>query len=499
MRYAVAVLDIGKTNKKLAIFDDRAQLISVQKCHIDTIRHEELDIEDLARIEQWFLAQLAGAAERYPIAAISISTHGASVVCVGRDGEPCVPPVAYTNEVPAEFHQQFYARFGDADQLQQRTATAEVRPLINVAKLLYFQEQRFPQEFARTQHILLYPQYFAFRLTGVAAAEITYAGCHTYLWDPHRSTWSDVADTLGIRPLLPETVGKPTDILGTITERIAASTGLAPQTIVTAGIHDSNSSLVPYLVSQTEDFVLNSTGSWCVAMHCVDRIEFQPDELGKMVFYNLSYRGDPVKTSILVGGMEFETYSAILARLHSRTDSPGFDAQLYRELTASADAFVLPSVVFGAGQFPTSHPRVVEGGTTYRLEAIQDGSAVPPAFADYDRGIALVDLSVAVQSRVALQRVGLQPGVQVFIEGGFRNNECYLRVLAALLPDNPVSVTSFEEATATGAALCAIAAHEDRPVEALGPMVSIEQQPVEPAHLPDLGRYADSLLALIEE
>ena len=498
MRYAVAVLDIGKTNKKLALFDDRARLLAVEKCHIDTIRHEELEIEDVAQIERWFLAELARAARRYPIVAISISAHGATVVCVGEDGLPCVPPVAYTNEVPEAFHDRFYAHCGDRDELQQRTATAEIKPLINVAKLLYFTSQRFPEAFARTRQVLLYPQYFAFRLTGVAAAEITYVGCHTYLWDPHRAAWSDVTDRLGIRHLLPKRVGKPTDILGPVSARVADATGLAPQTIVTSGIHDSNSSLMPYLISQRSDFVLNSTGSWCVAMHRVKRIAFHPAELGKMVFYNASYAGDPIKTSLLVGGMEFETYTAILSRLHGRTDLPGFDPELCRELTAAADTFVLPSVVFGAGQFPMSRPRVVAAGTVYPLAAIQDGSAVPPIFADYERGIALVDLSVAVQSRVALQRVGLDPGVRVFIEGGFRNNACYLRVLAALLPDNPVVVTSFEEATATGAALCAIAARENRPVETFGRMVSIEQKPVEPAHLPAVESYADALLALID-
>jgi len=499
VRCGIAVLDIGKTNKKFVLFNEDLEPVEIRKTNIETYRSPDgFDLEDVEAIEQWMLEELKRAAQQYPVRMISISTHGASVVCVGKDGKLVVPPLAYTNEVPESVHQEFFRLFGPREQLQKETATAEVRPLINVGKLLFFVSQKYPEEFSRIHHILLYPQYFAFRLTGIPAAEHTYVGCHTYLWNPHRQDWSSVAYGLKIRSLLPERVRTPSEVLGRITPSVSRVTGLDPDTRVTLGIHDSNSSMVPYLISQEEDFILNSTGSWCVAMHPMDQIKFREEELGKMVFYNLSYCGRPIKTSILPGGLELDTYWAILQKLHHRTDDPGWDPEVYDGLIREKEVFVLPSALRGAGQFPESHPRVREGNNTYLLEEMEGGRVVPQVFRDYQRGFAATILSIAVQTKVALERVGLVPGIRVFIEGGFRRNEAYLKLLASLLPDNPLYVTDFEEATSVGAALCAKAAYEDLPVETFRNHIRITTHRVEREEIPALDRYAVAFLEKVQ-
>ncbi len=55
---------------------------------------------------------------------------------------------------------------------------------LNLGAQIHWQARRFPDAFAKTRHILMYPQYWAFRLTGVAASEATSLGCHTDLWAP---------------------------------------------------------------------------------------------------------------------------------------------------------------------------------------------------------------------------------------------------------------------------------------------------------------------------
>lgn len=499
MEQVIAVLDIGKTNKKVALFDQRMQMRETRKRRFDAVASDGLQVEDVESIMDWFLDQLAELATRFDIRAIAPTTHGAASVCVGEEGTPIVPPVDYTQTVDESVHERFFRAMGEAKELQAATATAEVRPLINVGKALFFLKERFPERFTRIRHVLLYPQYFAWRLTGVVAADITYVGCHSYLWDYTRNDWSTVVDRLGIRHALPPHPVLPTDVLGHVTDAVAARTGLGTDVIVTAGIHDSNASLLPYLISRKRDFVLNSTGTWCVAMHPVARVAFTADELGRMVFYNLSYAGNPVKTSILLGGLEHETYRTILSERHGRNDEPHLNIPLLTGIVTSADTFILPSVVQGAGQFPDSAARVVENGRTIPLEHIQAGRVVPSAFDDYERGLALVDLSVAIQSVIALRRVGLERGTQLFIEGGFRNNKPYLAILSALLPENPIALTSVEEATSFGAALCARAALDERPIEELSDTVQMDFQPVDPINLPCIEEYRQRFVALVEE
>lgn len=510
----VAVLDIGKTNKKLLLFDERLEIVHEESRHIDTIEVDGLAVEDVATIEQWFLEELRRGAARFDIRAITVATHGATVVCVGEDGLPAVAPIAYTNEVDEAFHERFAAAIGEPADLHDPTATAEVRPLINAAKLIFFTRERYPERFARTRQILMYPQYLVARLTGVNVAEVTYVGSHTYLLDPRRLEWSSVVDRLGIRDLLPPTIGRPGAVAGPISRAVADATGLAPDTPVLAGIHDSNASILPYLITRTDEFVLNSTGTWCVAMHPTDTVAFGADEIGKMVFFNVGFEGQPIKTSILMGGAEYDAYHALLSTRHPGFTQPPFDAAHYGAIASEADLFVVPSVVFGAGQFPASRARVIEGGRVWYYDALataaatgrvtaRDGTpppagsapALPPSFLDPARAIAAVNLSVAIQTTVALERAGLRPGVPVYTEGGFRRNDAYLALLAALLPENPIVATSVAEATSLGAALLATAAVEGRPVRELADRIVIEERPVAAVPIAGLAAYRDAFLA----
>ena len=494
MDYAVAVLDIGKTNKKVAIYDDAMQPLAVRKRKIGTVEQDGLDIEDVDTVVEWFLEQLKELSSEYPIRSISVTTHGATLVCVDEQGQPSVPPLAYTNDVPDDVHERFWAAVGDRNGAQARTATAEILPLINIGKLLWYSKERWPQEFSRTKHILFYPQYFGYRLTGKAAADITYTGCHSYLWNYEKHDWSDVADILGIRNMLPKKPAKPESELGTITDDVANKTGLDTSTKVTLGIHDSNSSLIPYLITQKKDFVLNSTGTWCVAMHPVEKVSFKDDELGKMIFYNLSFEGRPVKTSILMGGQEYEVYTEAIMAHHDRREWPDYDPAMYSDILAEPQTFILPTMLPGTGQFPDSVARVIDGDEVYSVDDITSGRRWPKAFEDYRCGFALANLSLAIQTQVALERVGLEPGTEVFIEGGFRQNPNYGALLGALLPENPLYLTALEEATSFGAALCGKAVVDGEPVSAMGRYVRLDKQYVEPAKLEGLQEYVSAWL-----
>ena len=503
MNYTIAVLDIGKTNKKVALYDDAMRAVTVRKRKIETVPIDGLDVEDVETVENWFLQQLAELAAEYPIRGISITTHGATVVCVGADGKPALPPIAYTNEVDDDVHESFWDAVGPASEIQKATATAEVKPLINLGKLLWYQKQRWPEAFASAEKILFYPQYFAYRLTGSAGADITYTGCHSYLWDYGRKDWSSVCDVLGIRDKLPDCPGAPESVLGTISAEVARATGLPADTPVGLGIHDSNSSLIPYIITQKQDFVLNSTGTWCVAMHPVENVTFEDDEIGKTVFYNLSFQSRPVKTSILMGGLEYETYTDVLMARHGRDDWPDYRPEMYRDILSNPRTFILPTVVPGTGQFPDSVARVIDGEDVFPVADIIEasetgGSRWPTAFESYEAGFALANLSLAIQTRIALQRVGLTPGTEVFIEGGFRRNPNYGALLGALLPENPVFITALEEATGFGAALCGKAMIENVPVSSLRGYVELDKHAVRPAELPDLERYVAGWLKHLE-
>ena len=486
----IAVIDIGMTNKKVAVYDESLRQLDAKYRVFDPLIVNGLPSHDLEAMEAWFLDELKLAGKQYPIKAVAVSTHGANFVCLGKNGKAAFPCLYYTHEPGKDFHRRFYERFGSAVELQARTGTPAFEAMINPAKGLFFAREQFPDEFKNVRSILPFPQYWGFRLTGKAGLESTYMGCHTYLWDQIDSRLSSVARDMGVAQFMPGTLNKSWDTLGTISADAAAKTGLPPETIVTMGIHDSNASLLPHFAKKGENgFTLNSTGTWCVMMNPVKEYGFAPDELGKVVFFNISAFGSPMKTAIFQGGQEFEAWSKILMEKHGRKDFPPYNEALYREILRKADCFLLPELLSGTGQFPGSRPRVAENGKTWAYEDIAHNKTQPPCFEDYERGFAVLRISLVMQSLVALERTGLRPGSEIITEGGFRKNEAYNRLLSSAFTENKVYLTDIAEATALGAAMTAKMALTGKTLAELAGDFEVDYQEVEKSDIPELFSY----------
>ncbi len=496
-KYHIAVIDVGKTNKKILIYNHLLQMVDEKFIRIPEIVDGDVLYDDVETLKTWILKTLAIFSGKYNIKVISTSAHGGAYSLVDEDGQHVVPQVAYTTDPGEDFHREFYDVCGDPVELQKSTATPNLNLLINPAKGIYFSKSKFPKEFSRVKHVLLYAQYFGYWLSGELCADPTYVGNHTYLWNFENNTWSSVADKLKIRHLLPEKIKDPWDSLGTIKHNIALTTGLSNDTIVTVGIHDSNASLLPYMISMDEPFLLNSTGTWCVIMNEKDEVKFEEDELGKVVFYNMNAFWKPIKTAIFLGGMEFEFYTKLLNKIHGRSDFPAFNSDIIQKIINVKDKFILPSVALGIGQFPDSRPRVIEDGRVYELPNIESGESVPNFFSNYEETLAVLNLSLAVQTKVSFDRADMTVGLKVFTEGGFSKNDSYNTLMTSFYPDSEFYLTGLKEASAFGAAIIAKAAYEKVDVRSFGSLITIEKRQVPKNELSGIERYFEKFLSLI--
>ena len=504
MAKAIAVIDIGMTNKKVAIYDQGLRMLDSVSRTFAPMMLDGIETHDLEGMEEWFLERLSAFGKVHTIGAIAVSTHGANTVCVGEDGRACAPCVYYTHEPGEEFQKRFYDLVGEKRELQASTGTPPLSAMINTAKGLFFLKEKYPARFAATRFVLNFPQYWAYRLTGNTGAEGTYTGCHSYFWDWEAGRYSSVIDRLGIAGMLPFPLRDSWDVLGSIKAELARRWGLPPDIIVTMGIHDSNASLLPHLAKKKgSDFILNSTGTWCVLMHPQESFGFEEDELGKVVFFNRSAYNKPVKTAIFLGGMEYEAWTkAIAAACGAVPGEPG--VEVYRSVISTASAFILPELVPGSGQFPGSTPRARQDGRDYALADISSQRDVPPFMRDGSRALAVLNISLALQTLVALERAGHGPLTEVFTEGGFRKNEGYNAVLASLC--GRAYLTDISEATALGAAMTAAAALEGIKPDALGDRFDVEYKEVRPMEglgpgrgQADLEKYRAAWLALVSK
>ncbi|MBN2224779.1 MAG: carbohydrate kinase [Deltaproteobacteria bacterium] len=493
---SIAVFDVGKTNKKLLVFNHRLDLVDEAYHTFDQYEKDGVQIEAVEETSAWLIASLKAMALKHDIGAVSVSTHGAAFACVDAAGRLAMPVLSYTTDPGPDFVSRFSAEYGDPITLQKDTKTPDMIALGCMAKGIAFARERWPQQFKKTAAILPLPQYYGFVLTGNKAIDPTNVGCHTAFWNFEKADWSPIVDRMGLSALFPETISDPWAVLGTLKPDIARETGLSEDTVVTVGIHDSNASLLPYLIKQTEPFVVNSTGTVSVSLRPTADVALRDEDLGKIVYYNLSAFKTPVKTTIFMGGMEFDTYMGLLSTIHGQAKHPPLDKRLMEDILDRRKLFVLPSFI-PFGMFPGSAARVVQGDTVIPLGELFGGKH-PSFFGDFATAYHVLVLSVALQAEVALRAVGLSDGMRLFIEGGFAKNEVYTRLLAALFLNSPTATTNLAEATAFGAALLGKAALMGTTPRELSDLFEIEAREVAPERFEGLEGYREQFLKLVE-
>lgn len=81
---AIAIFDIGKTNKKLLLFNEQYQVLHEESRQFGEIQDEDgFACEDVERLSEWIKEKVNALLnnEQYTIKAINFSAYGASFVC----------------------------------------------------------------------------------------------------------------------------------------------------------------------------------------------------------------------------------------------------------------------------------------------------------------------------------------------------------------------------------------------------------------------------------
>lgn len=417
----VAVIDIGKTNAKLALVDlARGNELAVVTRPNAVLPGPPYPHFDVAGHWAFLLDALRDFHTRHRIDGISVTTHGASGVLLDAAGELATPVLDYEYDGPDRVRDAYDAIRPDF----ALTGSPRLGCGLNLGAQLHWLFQRDPDLLGRTSAILTYPQYWGFLLTGAMATDVTSLGCHTDLWCPAEGTFSPLVDTLRIRDKIAAPC-KSTDRLGPIKAGVAARTGLDPTTPVTCGIHDSNASLYPHLVQRKAPFSVVSTGTWVVAMAIGGKsVTLDP---GRDTLINVAANGQPVRSARFMGGRAFD----LLTEGSTATPTPDDMIAVLR-----SGVMLLPSVVTGSGPFPQHSARWI--------------GAEPPVGSP--QRAAAIGFYLALMTGTCLDLIGAEgPSV---IEGTFARNPAFLTMLSAVTR-RVVSASASSTGTSIGAAMLA--------------------------------------------
>jgi sugar (pentulose or hexulose) kinase len=321
---AVAVLDIGKTNVKLELFNSERALLWERSTANRVLPGPLYPHADVEAIWGFLIGGLADANRAHPIGVIVPTTHGCAGALIDESG--LVLPVLDYEYAGVEEIEPSYATLRPP---YAETLSPPLPAGLNQGRQIAWQKQNFPDAFATAKLYLTYPQYWSWRLTGVAASEVTMLGCHSDLWAPMRRRPSSLAAKLDLPRLTPQ-LRPAWDCLGPVKAEIAAATGLGADTRVLSGVHDSNASLLPHLASRKPPFTIVSTGTWVILMAVGLRVEGL--NAADDMLANVDVEGRPTACARFMGGRE---YSELAGAAKAAVD----DAALARVIGAGAMAF----------------------------------------------------------------------------------------------------------------------------------------------------------------
>lgn len=412
------VLDIGKTNAKLTLIDEAGKTLAEVRTPNTVRRDGPYPHHDTERLWGWMLGQLREFAALADIRAIVPVTHGATAALIDDAG--LVLPVPDYEHVPGDATDA--ARYDALRPAFDESGSPRLPAGLNLGRQLDWLQARFPAEFARASHVLMYPQYWAWRLCGVAAGEVTSLGCHTDLWRPGEGAWSSLVERHGWQKLFPPRRDAWAR-LGTLRPELAADTGLAAGCEIVCGIHDSNASLLRHLLTlqSSGPCTVLSTGTWVIAAALGSATK--PLVEAQDMLANCDVFGDAVPCIRFMGGREFGALAGERPAAFTAADV---------ERLIARQTMALPCFAETGGPFAGRVGRV-------------DGE-LPQT--DAERA-ALATLYVVLMTDHCLGALGAAG--RVVVEGAFTANPWFGPLLAGLAEGREVTVSDDSSGTTCGA------------------------------------------------
>ncbi len=166
---------------------------------------------------------------------IAVASVGEAFVALDRHGRPTCPVIAWYDERPTRQLARLQTAIGH-ERLYALTGLS-ADPTFSLCKLLWLKDHQ-PEALGRAALCLNVAPYLAWRLCGVASADLSLAS-RTLALDLHRRRWAaDLLREVGLAATLFADLRPCGERLGTVKADAAAATGLSTECVVGVAGHD---------------------------------------------------------------------------------------------------------------------------------------------------------------------------------------------------------------------------------------------------------------------
>lgn len=429
----ILIFDIGKTNKKVFVLDESYNVIFEQSAQLEETTDEDgFPCEDINALTRWVRSAYKDAIAAFgeKIKTVNCSAYGASLVHVDAGLNPIAPLYNYLKPYPIKLQEKLYSSYGGEEAFSLGTSSPALGSL-NSGLQLYGLKMEQPALFEKIKYSLHLPQYISSIFSRHAFSDLTSIGCHTALWDFSLKNYHKwVTEKEIISKLAPVQPGD--QVFNAKFNETGIQAGI--------GLHDSSAALIPYLHLAKEPFLLISTGTWCISLNPFNNHPLTIEELKQDCLCYLTMNGNPIKASrLFAGSWHEEKVLQIAAHFH-------LDKNFYSDITYNA-------------------------GIPEQLEMLREKlNVVDPSPTDSNNaGISFPDMNIfasaemayawLIQNLIKLQVYSTNLILKdthianIYVDGGFSNNQLYMHLLAKAFPDKAVYAAEIAQASALGAAI----------------------------------------------
>jgi sugar (pentulose or hexulose) kinase len=271
------------------------------------------------------------------------------------------------------------------------------------------------------------PQYLSYIFTGIPLSEYTSIGCHTALWDYSKKDYHTWVYKEDIDRILPPIVSTETSInMNYNGYRIK----------IGVGIHDSSAALLPYVRSIKKKFVLVSTGTWSIVFNPFTEKPISEDLNNRDALNYMRINGKPVKATRMFLGNE---YKVQVAKLDKKF---GVNEDYHRTVKFDYDTYF---------------EIIQDFNHCYKWESITDENMPNETKLSYDKYEhayhQLMTELVLIQIKCIKEALGNDSIARIYVDGGFSNNDIYIKLLSHYFRDKKLSTTDASLGSALGAAI----------------------------------------------
>ncbi len=164
----ILVFDVGKTNKKVLLFDRALKVLHEEETRFEEVADEDgFPCEDADRLEAWIGQELDRYATcpDYLVRGVNFTTYGATLVHLDELGNRVAPIYNYLKPLPDHVLKGFHEAYGGEEEFCRRTASPFMGMLNSGIQLLWLKRTK-PTHFQRIAQVLHLPQYISYLVTG---------------------------------------------------------------------------------------------------------------------------------------------------------------------------------------------------------------------------------------------------------------------------------------------------------------------------------------------